>query len=87
MPASIFAVIHIIAVFKEKNVYLTEDGLIYFLGCFAFSKCRFSWESSNNPDIPSNTLHVYKPKDKLPFTVSFDDDIETAHKITDEHAI
>lgn len=80
-------VIHVIAIFKEKNVYLTEKGLIYFLGCFTFSKCRFSWENANNPEALSNTLHVYKPKDKFPFTVCFDSDIETAHKITDENAI
>lgn len=79
--------IHMIAVFKEKNVYLTKSGLIYFLGSFEFSKCRFSWENSSDHDMLSNTLHIYMPKDKLPFTVSFDNDVEAAHKITDENSI
>ncbi len=86
-PLAVTIVIHIIAIFQENDVYLTKNGLIYFLGYFEFSKCRFSWESSNNPDVLSNTLHIYKPKEKIPFTVSFDRDIETAHKITDENSI
>lgn len=78
--------IHIVAIFKEKYVHLTRDGLIYYMGCFEFSKCRFSWETTNDPDTLSNTLHVYKPKEKLPFTAIFDEETELAHKITEENS-
>lgn len=78
--------IHIVAIFKEKYVHLTRDGLIYYIGYFEFSKCRFSWETTNNPNTLSNTLHVYKPKEKFPFTAIFDQETELAHKITDENS-
>lgn len=83
---AVTVVIHVIAIFKEKNVYLTEHGLIYFLGSFEFSDSRFLWESSEKPEILSKTLYIYKKKDKFPFTVSFDSDIETAHKIVSENS-
>ncbi len=76
-------IIHIFAIFLEKNAYLTNDGLVYFLGCFKFSECRFSWEAVAQGKL-SDTLHVYKKKDKLPFTVVFDDNTEAAHRMTDE---
>lgn len=80
-------IIHIIAIFKENNVYLTNKGLIYFIGRFEFSKCRFAWESSDNSDDLSNTLHVYPPKDKFPFTATFDEQIENAHKIVSDNSV
>lgn len=84
---AVSTIIHIIAIFKEKNVYLTNKGLIYFIGCFEFSKCRFAWESSDNSDNLSNTLHVYTPKDKIPFTATFDEQIENAHKIVSDNSV
>lgn len=81
------SVIHVIAKFKEKNVYLTEDGLVCFLGCFPFSKCCFSWEKANDPKMLSDTLHVYNPKGRYLFTVIFDSDIEIAHEITGKYVI
>ncbi len=74
-------IIHIIAIFREKYGYLTSDGLIYFIGCFKFDNCRFVWDSTANPDILSDTLHVYRQNEKMPFTVIFYDQIEEAHQI------
>ena len=86
--ASLFVdtVIHTIALFAEKNVYLTESGLIYFLGSFKFSDSRFSWDSSDNPDSLSDKLYIYKGKDKYPFVASFEDR-ETAHRIVAENSV
>lgn len=83
---AVTVVIHVIAIFKEKNVYLTEQGLIYFMGSFEFSNSRFLWETSENPEVLSRTLYIYGKKDKLPFTVSFDSDTELAHKIVSENS-
>ena len=79
-------VIHIIALFTEKNVYLTPSGLIYFLGRFKFADCRFSWDSSDTADSLSDKLYVYKKKDKFPFVASFEDR-ETAHRIVKENSV
>ena len=77
-------IIHTTAIFREKYGYLTGDGLIYFLGQFSFGKCRFVWEE-NNADTLSNVLHIYKDKDKLPFTVIFDEKTEEAHKLINNY--
>ena len=76
-------IIHILAIFLEKYAYLTSDGLVYFMGCFKFSECRFNWEAGTQ-GILSDTLHVYKKNDSIPFTVVFGDNSEAAHRITDE---
>ena len=88
IAASLFvnSVVHIIALFAEKNVYLTESGLIYFLGSFKFSDCRFSWDSSDAPDDLSDRLYIYKRKANYPFIASFEDR-ETAHSIVNENSV
>lgn len=80
-------IIHIIALFAEKDVYLTESGLIYFLGSFKFSDCRFSWDSSDTPDKPSDKLYIYKRKAKMPFVASFENDREAAHRIVNDNSV
>jgi len=79
--------IHVIAIFEERNVYLTDLGLIGFMGCFEFSKCRFSWEESQDPEKLSNTLHIYRKNTKSPFTVTFDLRPDVAHRITERNSI
>lgn len=79
------AIIQIIGFFGEKYVYLTNKGLIYFLGIFDFLENRFVWEESTNPEMLSNTLHIYKPKEQLPFTVTFENQVEVAHRIIEKH--
>ncbi|WP_028516054.1 hypothetical protein [Ruminococcus flavefaciens] len=79
-------VIHIIALFTEKNVYLTPSGLIYFLGRFKFADCRFSWDSSDTPDSLSDKLYIYEKKAKFPFVASFEDR-ENAHRIVNENSV
>ena len=80
------AVIHFIGLLTEKNVYLTESGLIYFLGSFKFSDCRFSWDSSDTSDNLSDKLYIYKGKANYPFVASFEDR-ETAHRIVNENYV
>ena len=75
-------IIHSIALFAEKEVYLTESGLIYFLGSFKFSDCRFSWDSSD-----TDKLYIYKRKAKLPFVASFENDREAAHRIVNDNSV
>lgn len=81
----IVLIIHIIATFAEKYVYLTKDGLIYFSGHFDFDKCRHVWEAESQSDALSNRLHIYKPNDNNPYTVYFEEQLETeiAHKLID----
>lgn len=74
-----------VALFKEKDVYLTNKGLVYFLGIFDFDKNKFVWEQGANPEQVSGTLHIYKPKDNFPYTVNFEQQIETAHRIVDKN--
>lgn len=78
-------VVQCVAIFKEKDVYLTNKGLIYFLGIFDFTNNKFLWEQSTNPEQLSGTLHIYKPKDNFPYTVNFEQQIETAHRIVDKN--
>lgn len=80
----VMLVIHIIAAFQQKYVYLTQRGLITYVDCHTFEKCRFAWENSDA--ALSDTLHVYIKKDPHPYTVRFEGDLETAHRITDENA-
>lgn len=80
----VMLVIHIIAAFQEKYVYLTKCGLITYVDCHSFEKCRFAWENSDA--ALSDTLHVYIKNDPHPYTVRFESDLETAHQITDENA-
>lgn len=81
----IVLIVHIIATFAEKYVYLTKDGLIYFLGRFDFDKCRHVWDAESQPDALSNRLHIYKPNDNQPYTVYFEEQLEAeiAHKLID----
>ena len=85
IPVSIFfsvrIVIHIIAIFSEKYAYLTDDGLIYFIGVFRFGQERFVWEAVENAD----TMHIYKTGKTNPFTVVFKEQIEEAHMLVDSH--
>lgn len=73
-------IVHIIAIFREKYSYLTSEGLVIFIGRLGFTKCRFVWEA---PEELSDTLHVYLPKKKQPFTVIFEEQIEEAHRMVD----
>ena len=77
-------IIHLVALFQEKHVYLTKNGLITYVDCHSFSSCRFAWE--NNDGGMSDMLHVYNKKDKMPFTVQFDGDIAAAHALTEQYA-
>ena len=77
-------IIHLVALFQEKHVYLTKNGLITYVDCHSFSSCRFAWE--NNDGGMSDMLHVYIKKDKMPFTVQFDGDIAAAHALTEQYA-
>ncbi len=83
---AVLLVVHLTATFAEKYVYLTKDGLIYFLGRFDFDKCHYAWDAESQPDMLSNRLHVYKPNDNQPFTVYFEEQIEAeiAHKLIDK---
>ena len=74
-------IIHAVAIFREKYCYLTDEGVLCYIKVFPFAKCRFGWEESTDPARPSDTLHVYPPKEKLPFTVVFPDQIEEAHTV------
>ncbi|MBQ5339099.1 MAG: hypothetical protein J6Z40_08035 [Oscillospiraceae bacterium] len=76
--------IHLIALFQEKHVYLTKNGLITLVECLPFSKCRFAWENSASGQ--SDMLHVYTKKDRMPFTAQFDGDIAAAHALTAQYA-
>lgn len=80
-------IIHVIAVFKEKYAYLTAEGLIFFIGDFSFEKCRFVWVTPQNPDELSDTLLVFPPKEKVPYSVVFTEDLETAHLLTEINGI
>mgnify|MGYP003292595637 FL=1 len=80
-------IIHIIAIFREKYAYLTEEGIISFVRKFKFSKCRFSWESDDSADVVSDTLHVYPKKDNIPYTVVFESQAEQAHRIVSENCM
>ena len=77
-------VIHLIALFQEKHVYLTKNGLITYVDCHTFSSCRFAWENSGSG--LSDMLHVYVKKDRMPFTARFDSDIAAAHALTEQYA-
>ncbi len=74
-------IIHAVAIFREKYCYLTDEGVLCYIKVFPFAKCRFGWEEAADPARPSDTLHVYPPKEKLPFTVVFPDQIEEAHTV------
>ena len=76
-------VIHLIALFQEKHVYLTKNGLITFVDCHNFSACRFAWENSSTG--LSDVLHVYVKNDRMPFTVKIDGDIAAAHALTAQY--
>ena len=77
-------VIHSIALFQEKHVYLTKLGLITYVDCHRFSDCRFAWESTEA--ALADMLHVYIKKDPNPFTVRFDGDPAPAHALTEQYA-
>ncbi len=77
-------IIHLVALFQEKHVYLTKIGLITYVDCHSFSSCRFAWE--NNDGGMSDMLHVYIKKGKMPFTAQFDGDIAAAHALTEQYA-
>lgn len=79
-------IIHFVGIFKEKYVYLTNKGVIFYMGIFDFLECRFVWETTSSPEQLSRTLHIYKPNEKTPFTVTFDRQIETAHRIIEKHS-
>ena len=64
-------IIHLVALFQEKHVYLTKNGLITY---------------ENNDGGMSDMLHVYIKKDKMPFTAQFDGDIAAAHALTEQYA-
>lgn len=81
------AIIHVIAIFREKYAYLTEEGMVSFVEKFKFSKCRFSWESDDNADIVSDTLHIYPKKGNIPYTVVFESQAEQAHRIVSENCM
>lgn len=74
--------IHLVALLRERSAYLTEEGIIYYLGHFRFSECNFVWDAANGS--LSNVLHVYKGKKKMPYTVYFDAGIEEAHRMTEK---
>ena len=48
---AVLLVVHLSATFAEKYVYLTKDGLIYFLGRFDFDKCRYYFEEQVETEI------------------------------------
>ena len=77
----ILMIVHIIALFKEKYAYLTPDGLISYIKIFRFANCRFTWDSTGD------TLHVYPKKEKMPFTVVFRNNADTAHEIVDNNTL
>ena len=79
-------IIHFVGIFKEKYVYQTNKGVIFYMGIFDFLECRFVWETTSSPEQLSRTLHIYKPNEKTPFTVTFDRQIETAHRIIEKHS-
>ena len=80
-------IIHVIAVFREKYVYLTPHGLILFAGELSFEKFRFVWETPQNPDELSDTLLVYPEKEKIPFPVTFTENLEEAHLLTEINGV
>lgn len=86
---AVLLVVHLSATFAEKYVYLTKDGLIYFLGRFDFDKCRYAWDTESQPGVLSNKLHIYKPNDNQPYTVYFEEEVEAeiAHKLIDENVV
>lgn len=73
----------LISMFVSKNVYLTRQGLICFSYYYDATVCRFSWENAEMRGGLPSTLHVYRPNLKVPYTVSFDFDVDIAHKILD----
>ena len=79
--------IHVIAVFREKYAYLTAEGLIFFIGDLSFEKCRFVWDTPNNPDELSDTLLIFPPNEKVPFPVVFTEELETAHLLTEINTV
>ena len=80
-------IIHVIAAFREKYVYLTAHGLVLFAGELSFEKFRFVWETPGNPDELSDTLLVYPEKEKIPFPVTFTENLEEAHLIIELHSV
>ena len=77
--------IHTIALFQEKHVYLTKNGLITYVDCHTYSACRFAWENSS--EGMSDILHVYIKNDHMPFTVRFDGDPAPAHALIAQYAV
>ncbi len=85
LPTALCMAVQLIILFlaysREKYAYLTNDGVIFTLGCFKFTECRFTWEGSAVPD----RLNIYRPKAKVPYSVTFDQQVERAHEIIDNH--
>lgn len=72
---------HIVALMTDKYGYLTEEGMVHFLGTMKFENCRFVWEQQPDGRL-ANILLIYKPKAKTPMRFQFEEDLEEAHEIT-----
>lgn len=76
------AVLDLISIFREKNNYLTDRGLVCYFGFIKFENRRFVWEQAYDPNGLPNVLHVYhNNNDKVLITVMFDSSAEEAHEL------
>ena len=71
---------NLVALIKDKNAYLTKEGLMACMGIMEPRQCRYAWEQSANGE-ETHILLVYKGKMKSPYRFRILERFEQAQNI------